>query len=51
MKDFLINFCMDRGFQPKDLMTLTITPVWIEYSYLNGDSTITIKEPLNELLG
>jgi hypothetical protein len=51
MKDFIINFCMDRGFQPKDLALLTLTPIYVEYSYIDGEKTITVKEPLNELLG
>jgi hypothetical protein len=42
---------MDRGFQPKDLVILILTPVAVEYSYLDGKKTITVKEPLNELLG
>ena len=51
MKDFVINFCMDRGFQPKDLIALRITPISVSYSYLDGEKTIAVKEPLNELLG
>lgn len=49
MKDFIINFCMDHGFQPKDLMDLRITSMTIEYSYFDDAKMITVKEAHDEL--
>ena len=43
-RDSLINFAMDRGIQPTNMIYVNLSPVGIEYSYVEDDKTITVKE-------
>jgi len=49
VKDFIVNFCIDRAFQPKTLLFIKITPDHVEYAYMDGEKTISVKEPVHEL--
>ena len=44
MKDFIINFCLDKGFQPINLISAYFTQDIIEYAYMDGEKIITVKE-------
>jgi hypothetical protein len=55
MKDFLVNFCLDRGFQPKQLLYVNFTNEIVAYGYVEienvpkGATTlkkIMIEEPI-----
>jgi hypothetical protein len=43
-RDPLINFAMDRGIQPRAILYVKLTPVDIEYAYIEDDKTICVKK-------
>lgn len=45
-RDPIINFAMDRGIQPTAILYVNITPVGIEYAYIEDEKTISVKEPV-----
>jgi hypothetical protein len=46
MNDFIIHFCIDRAFQPKTLLYINLMPDYVEYAYMDGKKTISVKEPV-----
>jgi hypothetical protein len=54
-KDFIVNFCLDRGFQPKQLLYINFTNDLIAYGYVEIENVpkgatalkkIMIEEPV-----
>jgi hypothetical protein len=55
MKDFIVNFCLDRGFQPMQLLYINFTKNSIAYGYVEIENVpknatdlkkIMIEEPI-----
>lgn len=45
-RDPVINFAMDRGIQPGNILYVNLTPDGVEYSYIEDGKTISVKEPV-----
>jgi len=43
-RDPLINFAINRGIQPTQIIYVNLTPLTIEYAYIENNKTISVKE-------
>ena len=44
LRDFIINFCLDQGFQPKDLIYLKFNARGFDYKYIKDNGVAFYEE-------